>query len=176
LAAVSAALLLNVALVGTFLWCDWLGAGLNRAAWLLAGVVWATSAGYAAVSDIRRPGERLSGSGSETFETAIHNYLGGNWFETERILAELLRRDQRDAEARLMLATLLRRRGRFDEATDQLDALERLEAAARWHWEIGREHELLQIGRTHAPEPESVEENPNAAAADDPPAEMLQAA
>jgi cytochrome c-type biogenesis protein CcmH/NrfG len=73
--------------------------------------------------------------------------LKGNWFEAERELNKLLRRDNRDLEARLMLATLLRHTKRFDEATRQLNVLVRLEGAKRWELEIRREGELITEAR-----------------------------
>ena len=42
-----------------------------------------------------------------------------------------------------MLVTLLRRRGRLDEAEGQLDTLERFDGAERWLPEIERERQLI---------------------------------
>jgi hypothetical protein len=55
----------------------------------------------------------------------------------------LLRKNLRDLEARLMLATLLRHSGRVDEAKRQLDTLARFEGAGKWELEIQRERDLL---------------------------------
>jgi hypothetical protein len=44
----------------------------------------------------------------------------------------------------------LRHTRRFDEATEQLDLLTRLEGAEKWQWEIHRERELLSEARTEA--------------------------
>ena len=48
-----------------------------------------------------------------------------------------------------MLATLLRRTRRFDEATSQLNTLAGLDGAHRWALEIDREGELLAETRKH---------------------------
>jgi cytochrome c-type biogenesis protein CcmH/NrfG len=76
--------------------------------------------------------------------------LRGNWFETECVLAGLLRRDLRDVDARMMLATLYRHTGRIDEAVEELDRLERIDEAAKWALEIARERRWLADGRQAA--------------------------
>ena len=81
------------------------------------------------------------------FEEALEDYLKGNWFEAERKLNLLLRRDEHDLEARLLMATLLRHTKRFDDATHQLNLLVRLDGAHRWALEIHREGELLTEAR-----------------------------
>jgi hypothetical protein len=55
----------------------------------------------------------------------------------------LLRRVSGDVQARLLLATLLRRTKRWSEAREQLAELDRLEAAASWEFEIAGEQERL---------------------------------
>jgi hypothetical protein len=55
----------------------------------------------------------------------------------------LLAENTRDLEARLMLAGLMRRTSRFEEAKKQLDQLERFEGAEKWEREIAREWEYL---------------------------------
>jgi thioredoxin-like negative regulator of GroEL len=116
--------------------------------WVLLGAAWSLSAGYWAWSD--RPGHPRRGSaaasektGGKLFEEAQQDYLKGNWFEAERKLNLLMRRDEHDLEARLLLATLLRHTKRFDDATHQLNLLVRLDGAHRWAAEIHREGELL---------------------------------
>jgi hypothetical protein len=47
-----------------------------------------------------------------------------------------------------MLATLLRHTSRFDEATKQLNRLQRLEGCEKWALEIGREREWLRAARS----------------------------
>ena len=64
------------------------------------------------------------------FREAQAAYLAGDWVSAEQTLLKLLKHDPRDAEARLMLATLWRHEGRRDAAAEELDRLERLETAA----------------------------------------------
>jgi cytochrome c-type biogenesis protein CcmH/NrfG len=73
------------------------------------------------------------------FREAIHEYLKGSWFETERILSRILQGHPRDVEARLLFATLLRHTGRCQEALDHLARLELLNDASKWAAEIAAE-------------------------------------
>ncbi len=73
-------------------------------------------------------------------------------------MSVLLRRDEHDLEARLMLATLLRHTKRFDEATSQFNMLAGLDGAHRWALEIHREGELLAEARKHTITSESSEQ------------------
>src|SRR5690606_39667294 len=65
----------------------------------------------------------------QVYIAAQRHYLQGDWVATERTLHQLLKQDARDAQSRLMLATLWRHQGRLSEAARQLDKLERLETA-----------------------------------------------
>jgi predicted Zn-dependent protease len=116
--------------------------------WVFVGVAWSASAGYWAWTDRRKTTAPEKASG-EAFEGALEDYLKGNWFEAERKLNVLIRRDEHDLEARLLMATLLRHTKRFDEATHQLNLPVRLDGAHRWALEIHREGELLMEARKH---------------------------
>ena len=72
------------------------------------------------------------------FSEALDHYLKGDNYQAEQILEGLLRRNVRDLDARLMLATLLRRDRRFDEATEHLDMLGVLRAARNGNWRFNR--------------------------------------
>ena len=93
---------------------------------------------------------------ADPFGKAAEQYLKGNWFETECILAGLLRRDPRDVDAGLMLATLYRHTRRLDEAAERLDQLERLDEGVKWALEINRERRWLAEAR-QAPSDDPVE-------------------
>ena len=74
--------------------------------------------------------------------------MKGDYYRAEHVLEGLLRRNLRDVDARLMLATLLRHTGRLDEAAGELDALARLEGAGKWELEMRREREFLTEAKT----------------------------
>lgn len=140
--AIAATVVLNVALLSTFVWIELLGYAARVVVWFVIALGWGAAAWWA----IRTPRaeapapEPPSGQG---FASAMQHYLRGDWFEAERLLVGLLARDEEDVESRLMLATLLRHRKRFDEALRHLEFLQGLETAASWHWEICRERQLL---------------------------------
>jgi tetratricopeptide (TPR) repeat protein len=79
--------------------------------------------------------------GEQLYRDAQQAYLRGDWVAAEQLLLKLLKLDDRDAEARLMLATLWRHQGRHREAVRQLDKLSRLEAADPWQYEIAVERQ-----------------------------------
>ncbi len=144
--AVAAAALLNAVLLGTWFWNDFLTPVLRIICWVSLGAAWSLSAGYWAWTDRRQAAVSAKTTG-KVFEEALQDYLKGNWFEAERKLNLLVRRDEHDLEARLMMATLLRHAKRFDDATHQLNLLVRLDGAHRWAAEIHREGELLMEAR-----------------------------
>lgn len=74
---------------------------------------------------------------------ALEAYLSGNWNETERIARAILRRNRRDPDTILLLATLCRHAERYAEAAAWLDRLEALETAEKWAEEIAFEHAEL---------------------------------
>ena len=111
-------------------------------------MAWSISVSYWAWSD-RRQAAAGEKAGGKVFEEALEDYLKGNWFEAERKLSIVLRRDEHDLEARLLMATLLRHAKRFDDATHQLNLLVRMDGAHRWALEIHGEGELLEEARKH---------------------------
>jgi hypothetical protein len=147
--AAGAAVLLNGAILGTYVWSDLFVPDLRRICWLLVAITWAASAGVSAWIAGRREGRPPGEAGGDRFPEAIEEYLKGNWFETEQLLNRVLRRDPHDLESRLLLIGLLRHTKRFDEATRQLNLFVRLEGAGRWAVEAHREGELLAEARRH---------------------------
>ncbi|MGA2258910.1 MAG: hypothetical protein ABSG53_29935 [Thermoguttaceae bacterium] len=146
--AVAAAALLNAVLLGTWFWTDLFAPAPRIIVWVLLGVAWSISVSYWAWADRRRAAASEK-TGGKSFEEALEDYLKGNWFEAERKLNLVLRRDEHDLEARLLMATLLRHTKRFDDATHQLNLLVRIDGAHRWALEIHREGELLTEARKH---------------------------
>jgi thioredoxin-like negative regulator of GroEL len=106
---------------------------------------------------------------------AQEEYLRGNWFEAEATLVALLQASPEDAEARLLLATLLRRTHKLKEARSELERLGQLDAAERWRLEIGRE--LAAIAELEEEEAAPADEEPaslRVVANDAPPAKPAQ--
>jgi len=155
--AIIAAAGLNAAMAASFGLSQWLTTEVRTGLWMALGVLWIASAGFS-VGRVRHrstpeSADANSNAAKDEFGVALEHYLRGNYFETERVLRRLLRRNARDLEARLMLATLLRHTGRCDEAVAQLDLLGRLEGAGKWELEIQRERELMTAADATADEP-----------------------
>jgi hypothetical protein len=132
------AAVLNLGIVTSRLWTELLSPESQTLIWLAAGGIWTASAALSArwVAGLRMAGP--SAVDEDLFNAAQNEYLKGNWYEAEAALNRLLDRNIVDVEARLMLASLLRRTGRRDEAATQLSRLSRTDGAERWHLEIGR--------------------------------------
>ena len=150
--AVGFTALSNALAAAMFVWTEWLP---ERAQWIALAIlasVWLLawlegradwrrllaelSAGEAATVDLAEQADRR-------FREAQAAYLAGDWVSAEQTLLKLLKQDPRDADSRLMLATLWRHEGRDDAATEQFDRLERLETAAKWRHEIAQERERM---------------------------------
>ncbi len=145
--AVGAAVLVNVALAGSLVWSELLPPATRNAAWGAVLVVWVGSAVVARAARQRDAARQHARAASDAYLEALDHYLKGNWFEAECLLRELLRRNPRDLEAGLTLATLLRHTGRLEESLEELNRLERFDGWERWAMEIGRERALASAAR-----------------------------
>ncbi|MEN6458285.1 MAG: tetratricopeptide repeat protein [Thermoguttaceae bacterium] len=145
--AIGAAVLLDLLLISSFGWSELIGQNLRNVLWTVFAAAWVA----AVIWSVRKRASSTDatvGSGPDVFLEAMGQYLRGDYAGAERLLSELLRQDARDPEARLMLATLLRRVGRLAEATEELDRLARLDGAERWSVEIEDERQALDEARS----------------------------
>jgi hypothetical protein len=155
LVAVGFTALANVLAAATLVWTEWLPNNVRWTALGVMGVIWLL-AWIDSRADWRRVLAELSGDeraagdpaeqSDQWFREAQLAYLAGDWVVAEQGLLRLLKLDARDAEARLMLATLWRHQNRLGAANDELDKLERLETAAPWKSEISWERERIGAG------------------------------
>ncbi len=136
-------LVLNAALLASLVWTDWLGSTVRTSLWWGIIAIWCCSSASQWWNSGRPANPGDPKSTGDLFPHAQDQYLKGNWLETERLLHDLLDRDETDAEAALMLATLYRHTGRWDEADAQLEKLARRDAAARWRMELEDEYRRL---------------------------------
>lgn len=150
--AVGFTALANALAAATFVWDEWLSDQVRWIAWSALGIVWLL-AWWDARADWRRRLAELS-IGAEPaidsaqrcdqwFREAQVAYLTGDWVAAEQTLLKLLKLEPRDAEARLLLATLWRHESRPEAAAAELDRLELLETAAPWRHEIAQERERI---------------------------------
>ncbi len=156
--AVGYALLVNLALMTSLIWSELTTPGMRIIVWLLAVSLWMISAVAAYGREREQINRRNEPRRQVEYEAplaeGLQYYLQKNWFEAERIFRRLLRRNNRDADARLMLATLLRHTERFEEAQVQLDRLRLIEGSQKWSMEIEAEQRLLDDLKSETPQSE----------------------
>ena len=155
LAAVGFSVLLNVALVSSFLWPWSLGETFPAIAWPMIFLIWGTSAwvAYHGLTDVMSvpSSEKVAGPDrpDTLFIQAQREYLGGHWEEAESLLNRRLEHAPRDVEARLLLVTLLRHTRCLNEARDQLSEMQRFDEAQEWTFEMDRELQLIDLIEQH---------------------------
>ena len=132
-------------LASSLVWVELVGQNVLRCGIAAAAGLWIGAATWA----LRHPPASATppAATQDLFRTSLGEYLQGNWFEAEALVGKILAMDARDAEARLLLATLLRHTGRLAEADEQLDRLELLDGALPWREEIAAERDLLSTER-----------------------------
>lgn len=137
--AVAFAVTLDMAVLSTWIWSELLGLPFQIAAWAATAAIWLVATVSACASF--PPPLRL-GRDAETdaaFVKARDAYLAHDWLRAETRLRELLEIAATDGEAQLLLGTLLRRVGRFDEARDALEKLSRSDVGRPWQAAVDRE-------------------------------------
>ena len=156
--AIGFSVLLNIALVATFAWPTLLGNTFPAVAWAIIAVIWMSSvvlsyrmigtwSALPVMAAEVKEGEKtdfLHENESDTlFNRAQGEYLKGNWQEAESLLKRQLNRNDRDVEARLLIATLYRHTRQLELARTELDSLQRFDESIHWEFEIGHEYELI---------------------------------
>ncbi|HBT75442.1 MAG TPA: hypothetical protein DEB39_00635 [Planctomycetaceae bacterium] len=142
--AVVFALVLNTLLVLNFAWTDYITTTQRNVLILAFLALWAALHAVSAQAAKKIEATRNADATSDGFREALLQYLRGNWFEAQCCLNILLKKNPRDVEAILMLATLHRHTKRFADAADVLEKLDVLEEADRWAVEIAEEKRLLE--------------------------------
>lgn len=149
--AVGFTVLLNVWLASTLVWKEWLPAKVTPVGGIVLAVLWLLAWAEARADWRRYLAEFAEQDGLDhdqrselRFKEAQEKYLAGDWVGAEKLLLKILKHEQRDVAARLMLATLWRRLERTEDACQELDRIEKLEAASQWQAEIAAERHLLQ--------------------------------
>lgn len=151
--AVGFSVLANLLLASSLVWTEWLPVRVRWIGLATLGFIW-IAAWFEGRADWRRFVAEWTGGQAATdcgvdvtdqwFREAQKAYLAGDWVAAEKRLLQLVRLDPRDAEARLMLATLWRHENRLEDARRELDRLSSYESAAPWRDEITRERKQLE--------------------------------
>lgn len=161
--AVAFGILLNLALISSFRWPELLGAGFPTFIWPILTGIWVVSALVARhelriLNARRNSSEEVAAVPDTLFIQAQREYLRRNWDAAETMLRRRLQFRPRDAEARLLLATIYRRRQRWAEAIDELDTLQRFDEAEGWQFEIAAERAAIVAQQADVPDPMSAQE------------------
>jgi tetratricopeptide (TPR) repeat protein len=146
--AVIAAALLVLAILGSSGWSELIDSGLRRLLWISLAVIWCSAGVVSAIKLRHHDSLEQPGSCEDLFAGALNLYLEGDYFQAEGLLNKLLKKDVRDLDARLLLATLLRHTGRIEQASKQLDELLSFDGAEKWEVEIRNEQDLLRQAKT----------------------------
>lgn len=136
--------LLNLLLVASLVWVELLEPNVLRLGWLSLVLAWTCSLALMGWGERVNAAQIDSPAQQDLFRHALAEYLRGTWFEAEALCEQVVVRDPRDVDARLMLATLMRRTKRYADARLQMAELERLENANKWQSEIQHEKQLLE--------------------------------
>ncbi len=135
-------LLLNLLLVASLVCGELLEPAVLRFGWLALGLAWASSLVLMGWGEKSRTASAVAPARG-LVSPRLTEYLRGGWFEAESLCGQVIANHPRDVDARLMLATLLRRTKRYADAQRQLAELDRIESAAKWQAEIEQEKRLL---------------------------------
>jgi len=133
---------LNLALLATFYWTEWLSLGLVRTMWLAITVASCWSLVKSFILPLPINQFRPSQECDNLLRLAHVDYLRGQYLEAEASLHKILAAGHEDVEAALLLASVFRRTGRFRQALACLEKLERLDQSQKWFIEISKEKSL----------------------------------
>lgn len=148
--ALAFAVLLDMAIVTTWIWSELVGLPVSIGIWTATIAVWIVATASAA-SSFPAPIPRDPDAAADTlFVKARDAYLARDWLTAETRLRAVLALAPTDGEAQLLLATLLRRVGRKAEAKRALEQLSRSDSGAPWQTAIARELVLLEHDRRDA--------------------------
>lgn len=141
--ATAFAVVIDTAILTTFIWTELVDLQVAVGLWTAAAAIWIVAT-VSAVSAF--PPALPSGRDATVdamFIAARDAYLSRDWLSAESKLRAALELAPTDGEVQLLLATLLRRVGRLDEAREAIQKLSRSDAGAPWRSAIVRELDLL---------------------------------
>lgn len=136
--------LAGISVIATWVWPHWLSAWMVRSLWIGLGISWPGLIVYQAFAFSGRGSEPDRDSIDQSLRAAQTEYLRGNYFQAEAFLHRLLSIAPEDAEALLLMSSVLRRTQRPKQALDRLQQLERLEASSHWSLELHQERSRVR--------------------------------
>lgn len=148
------AIALDAGIVTTFIWPDLVELPVTVAVWAGVAVIWLASTVSAAAAFPPALAKPAPADVDPLFVRARDAYLARDWVTAEGRLRELLVLAPTDGEAQLMLATLLRRVGRLDEASEALEKLSASDSGVRWQAAMAAERQRIAATRREDPIPD----------------------
>jgi signal transduction histidine kinase len=134
---------LNLALVSTLVWTEWIDPWSRVGVWVLLLLVWTASVTLSFRQLLGYNPEQTAKTAEDLFRQGQREYLSGNWIKAEQLLSQLLSINGKDVDAHLMMVSLLRRTGQLAEASERLRQLTAMDGAEKWQTEIARERQFL---------------------------------
>lgn len=141
--AAAFAIVLDAAIVTTFLWSELVEVQVSIGLWTAAAAIWIVTTISAVAAFPTALASGRDAMADAMFVAARDAYLARDWLTAESKLRAALELSPTDGEAQLLLATLLRRVDRLDEARDALQKLARSDSGGPWRSAIARELDLL---------------------------------
>ncbi len=133
-------------LIATFVWREWFPGWIVTSAWVVfAALVGGTMIKNVLIGDL--PEQNTRQLRDENLAAAQASYLQASYFEAEKLLSDNLSKQPGDIESALLLISVYRRTGRWDQALEGIQQLQRREMAVRWGAEIALEKELCLRGK-----------------------------
>ena len=155
--ATAFAVVLDVAIVFTWVWSDMAAGKVVLALWAATAAIWVVAT-LSAVTTFPPPLPTGRDEAAEAlFVAARDAYLARDWLAAETKLRGLLVVAPTDGEAQLLLGTLLRRAGRRAESRAALERLARSDVGRPWLAVIGRELRRIEADAAAG---ESTDESP----------------
>jgi hypothetical protein len=137
------ALLLDVLLVVNFYWTAMITTGQRNILLIVFFIAWFGLFSVAALKSRFLNAMLKTDEKDSLFREAVLLYLRGDWFGTESLILPLIKKNPRDIEMLLLLATLYRHTRRYSEALEILDKLSLFENAGHWFPEMENERKLI---------------------------------
>jgi hypothetical protein len=145
------AVVLDVAIVATWIWSELFALEISLGLWAATGAVWLVATASAVSAFPQRIPTTRDAAADTLFVAARDAYLSRDWLAAETKLQSLLVVSPTDGEAQLLLATLLRRVGRLKESREALEKLSRSDSGAPWRSAITRELDRVAAAAKRPP-------------------------
>ena len=141
-------LALNLALLGSFVWTEFLPGQVVTFLTALAALTWLATLAYTAWWLWQCHPERHRAEIDRLFRDALELYLRGRWMDARKQCEAILIRNENDVETMLQLGLIHARTGQADLARQTFRHCLELDGGNRWKWEI--QQALRQLEPAHA--------------------------